>query len=307
MSTERCFCCSARAFAPARLGWVKCTWCDMQIREGHLERQDEMAKQLRALVHSDFAIDAKKMHWRPTHRTLRIAATRWGLWYNWGGGNPLDVMDPLKLVKPEPFSSFRKEKLSLVILAAAEGNALQEVLARHSAYFHDVVVVLDAERRATRFVKNIAFYTRPQNGDFSAQRNAGTGFSEGDWVFHLDTDEKLSDGFCTQLPALAGAAANAGLRAVGFPRRNFVDGDVSDLFPDVQYRLIKRDVRYENAVHERPDACHYPDQTIVSQHGTIDHFLEKGRIAERSAKYDELGQSPARHADDHALLRSFQP
>lgn len=307
LHTSRCFCCGARAFVPIENGWIKCTWCDIQIRDGSADRCLEMADQLRAFIHSDLARDMEQTEWRLTHRTLRIAATSWGLWYDPARSMPLEIVDSTSMLNLKPIDTFSRKPLSLVVIADCESNALHDMLDRYAALFYDVIVVLDTAGPAPRNIGNVQFYSRLLDGDFGAQRNAGNALAKGEWVFHLDTDETITPTFCKLLASLAGAADDAALRAVGFPRRNFVDGTVSDLFPDIQYRLMRRDVRFQNRVHERPDACNYAEQTIVSQHGTIDHFLSRDRILERSVLYDRLGQSSARHSDDRALLRPFEP
>ena len=278
----------------------------MQIRDGFQHQSAELAEELRDYILSKTNKDNEQMSWRLTHRTLRIAATSWGLWYDWTGSAPLDIIDPSTVLRFRPISDMAPVTVSLVVLAASRSDMLLDLLDRHASHFHDVVVMLDAKPAIPVVEAKISFHCRPLAGDFGAQRNAGNVLAQGAWTFHLDTDERLEHAFCSILPSLAGAAEKAGLRAVGFPRNNFVDDTLSDLFPDVQYRLMRRDVRMENRVHERPVACRRSGQTTVSQHGTIDHYLRRTRVQERSALYDKLGQSPARHADATALLRPFE-
>ncbi len=178
---------------------------------------------------------------------------------------------------------------------------------RYRSVFADIVIVLDSDEKCDRSDGNVRLFGRPLDGDFAAQRNAGTCAAKGSWVFHLDTDEVVADDFCAMLPHLASAAEMSGYLAVGFPRRNYVDDCLSDLFPDIQYRLIQLDVLFEGRVHERPSVCRQGDRTIVSQHGMIDHRMERDRVRARSKRYDQLGQEAARHQDDVALLSAFAP
>ena len=304
----RCFCCGARAFEDLASHWVKCTWCDMYICCDNPYSARVMADQLRAALDAGFSDwQIGQQSWHPTHRTLRLAATEKGLWYGWDGAAPLDLVTDDTAGTLSPFDRFAKVSVSLIILAAAENAALDRILDRFAWLFADVVVVIDAPAGPPRHCAGTTFLYRPLDGNFAAQRNAGTTAGAGDWAFHLDTDEIVSDAFCTALPRLAAAASSADLRAVGFPRCNFVDGALSDLFPDVQYRLVRRDVRFEKAVHERPEPCRTGNKTIVSQHGAIDHFLSRDRVSVRSARYDRLGQSADRHGDAPALLSPFAP
>lgn len=247
-------------------------------------------------------------HWRATVRTLRIAGTthnRWltGSWYS----QHLLADEPRDVPEFKPFKSFEQTSVSLVILARAGDPALPVLLNRYKRAFTDIVVVLDSGKECDRSDGNVRFFGWPLDGNFAAQRNAGTSAAKGSWVFHLDTDEDVSADFCAVLPHLASAAQMSGYLAVGFPRRNYVDDRLSDLFPDIQYRLIRRDVLFEGRVHERPSVCGQGDRTIVSQHGMIDHQMERDRVQARSERYDQLGQEAARHQDDVALLSAFAP
>lgn len=248
-----------------------------------------------------------KSQWRATNRTLRIAATTCANWLTgyWHVQHWL-VDDPRDISAIEPFSDLGSTPVTLVVLSRQDDPALPGLIDRYANFFHDVVIVLDGNSEAEQPDNRVRYITRPLDGDFSSQRNAGTWAAKGDWVFHLDTDEALSDDFCVALPHLASAARRSGYAAVGFPRRNFVDGNLSDLFPDIQYRLIRRDIPFEGRVHERPAVCKAGHLTIVSQHGVIDHRLDRERVRTRSAQYDRLGQEPARHADDRALMTPFR-
>ncbi len=177
-------------------------------------------------------------------------------------------------------------------------------LNRTAGLFAETVPVIDGD--APPVPGNVKCVYRALAGDFAAQRNAGNAAASAPWVFHLDTDETIAPALARLLPHLAGCAEAADLRAVGFPRRNLVAGALSDLFPDVQYRLIRRDVAFEGNVHERPDACRNWPRTTVALAGAIDHHLDPARLAERRRQYDALGQHPDRRGDDDALGRPFR-
>ncbi|WP_224814770.1 hypothetical protein [Hasllibacter sp. MH4015] len=247
-------------------------------------------------------------HWRATVRTLRIAGTTINRWLagRWPSQHRL-ADDPRDVPEFKPFESFGHTSVSLVVLARAGDPALPGLLDRYERTFTDIVIVLDSSTKCDRSDSNVRLFGRPLDGNFAAQRNAGTSAAKGSWVFHLDTDEDVSADFCAVLPHLASAAACSGYLAVGFPRRNYVDNRLSDLFPDIQYRLIRRDVLFEGRVHERPSVCGQGDRTIVSQHGMIDHRMARDRVRARSKHYDQLGQEAARHQDDVALLSAFAP
>lgn len=247
-------------------------------------------------------------HWRATYRTLRIAGTTYNLWLSssWHAQHWL-ADDPRDIPELKSFRSFEPSPISLVILAREGDPAVPDLIDRYRSVFADIVIVLDSYKECNPSEGSIRFIGRPLDSNFAAQRNAGTCAAEAAWVLHLDTDEEVSDDFCAVLPHLASAAQMSGYLAVGFPRRNYVDNRLSDLFPDIQYRLIRRDVLFEGRVHERPSVCGQGDRTIVSQHGMIDHWMARDRVRARSERYDQMGQEAARHQDDVALLSAFAP
>lgn len=306
----RCFCCGARSWAEDLLGWRRCRYCDMRLPSGVSQSNSDPSALLKSVLVSNHTgrEPVGDGHWRATCRTLRIAGTTHNLWLasswhsqHWLADDERDVPDF------KPFTDFAPVKVSLVVLSKVDDPALPGLFDRCGRFFTDIVVVLDSDAGTRSSDSRVRFIARPLDGDFASQRNAGTQTGAGGWVFHLDTDEHVSDEFCAALPHLASAAESSGYLAVGFPRRNYVDGHLSDLFPDIQYRLIRRDVPFEGRVHERPIACKQGDRTIVSQHGMIDHRMDRCRVHARSAHYDQLGQEPARHQDNCALLTPFAP
>lgn len=306
----RCFCCGARSWAKEFSGWKRCRYCDMRQPVEELRPPHELSASLRAALFAgrDNRRPVGNGHWRATYRTLRIAGTTNAVWLtgSWHSQHRLadDHRDVLAL---KPFTAFAPAVVSLVVLSRQNDPALPDLIDRYARLFHDTVVVLSHASEDTRAEGRIRFIARPLDGDFGRQRNAGTQATSGEWVFHLDTDEHLSDDFCEALPNLASAAESSGYVAVGVPRRNFVDGQLSDLFPDIQYRLVRRDVPFEGRVHERPAVCKTGRRAIVSQHGLINHHMPRSRVQLRSELYDGLGQEPARHDDDRALLTPFAP
>ena len=265
----------------------------------------ELATQLKHTLSSGHA--PRRPRWRASQRTLRIAATTSSLWLTGSAQTQHEAVDPGKALGFEPFRAIRPVTVSVVVLARAGDQDGDMLPGCPVASFHDMVMVVDAAEAPPKVHGNLRYLYRPLAGHFADQRNAGTIAARGDWVFHLDTDETISTAFAAALGPLAAAAQRTGYDAVGFPRRNHVDGQLSNLFPDIQFRLMRRDIRFKGRVHERPATCRTPDRAIVSQHGVIDHRLCRKRVVQRSVQYDRLGQDRERHADDRALLAPFDP
>jgi hypothetical protein len=141
-------------------------------------------------------------------------------------------------------------------------------------------------------------------GDFAAQRNAGQKAALHEVTLHLDTDERLAAP--DMLGLLACLMERDGLRAIGFPRRNMVRGKLCALYPDVQYRLLRRTERFEGRVHERPLVCREDwTRTAIAFGPGIEHQLSKEHVAARRNRYDALGQGADRRAEADWLSRPF--
>jgi hypothetical protein len=171
----------------------------------------------------------------------------------------------------------------------------------------EVVLVIDGEEG-----EELAFTTdgsrpvwRRLKGDFGAQRNAGQEAARCAFALHLDTDEVLQVD-SQALSLLIHIMQRDDLRAVGFPRRNLVGGELSALYPDVQYRLVRREERFVGTVHERPAICESDwTKTMIGFGGHIDHQISRQHVLDRRERYDAAGQSDERRAEAELLLTPF--
>ena len=80
-----------------------------------------------------------------------------------------------------------------------------------------------------------------------------------------------------------------------------MDGAISALYPDVQYRLLRRSVRYTRRVHEYP-ALRRGERGFVHLGGTILHRLDSARFDRRESAYERIMPGAGRPGDG-ALLR----
>ncbi len=137
--------------------------------------------------------------------------------------------------------------------------------------------------------------------DYSAQRNRVQQAATTGWVLQLDCDERLTPQTKRILPDIVDAAELQHLAAIGLTRRNMVDGMVSALYPDVQYRLLRRNVSFTRAVHEYPVMG--PSQRSAVHLGAgIIHILHGQRLAARETRYEGMAAGAGR-PHDTALLR----
>ena len=231
----------------------------------------------------------------------------------WRLGYDVEAMDgdairpastPARLLATRPVP--RRHDVTLAIMARVDDRRADEVHAMLAASFDRRIILLDAAGpadHAARFPGAVVA-AHPLAGDFAAQRNrlqamVGTG-----WVLQIDTDEMPDRPLIHSLGWLTAAADRDGLRSLGLPRRNHVDGRVSALYPDIQYRLNRADVRFAGIVHERPVVPFA--QTSLALTGAIDHRMDGARVRERTQVYETMAAGGGRPEDEALLLMPFE-
>ncbi len=193
-----------------------------------------------------------------------------------------------------------------MIARACEADRVAAMLTTLRPQFARAIVLLDgtvddaaALAARTSWAQVVA---HPLAGDFAAQRNRVQALASG-WVLQLDSDEVPDAALLAALGWLVAAADRDGLRSLGLPRRNRVDGVPSALWPDIQYRLNHADIRFAGTVHERPVVPF--ERTSLALAGAIDHYLSRARVLERSRVYEAMSAGAGRPGDEAALLRPF--
>ena len=251
--------------------------------------------------------------------TLRSAATGHGR-----GVRPRDAAGRAALSRPHDrhaacaalyaLDKAAGRPVSLGLLCRPDAvEAVLATLAVHAAWTDDVVILADAEARPPGVVPAAAFPrgavrvgARPLGQDFAAQRNALQDLARHPWMLQLDADETLSAEAGRRLPALAALAEAGDVVSIGLARRNHVDGRLSDVYPDVQYRLNRRSVRYAGRVHERPVLDGGWPRSLIALHGAIEHHLDRAHVLARSRHYERLAPGHGRPEEEAALLRPYR-
>ena len=141
----------------------------------------------------------------------------------------------------------------------------------------------------------------PLNQNFAEQRNRIQQAARTEWVVQLDCDERLTPGSKRNLFHVLNDAERENWAAVALTRRNLVDGTVSALYPDVQYRLLRRSVLFTRAVHEYPQ-LRRGQRSFVHLGIGIVHEIASERLGQRSARYEGI-QAGAGRSHDTSLLR----
>lgn len=211
--------------------------------------------------------------------------------------------------KPDP-------RLTLGIIAA--NSARQDVLdlcADTAGVAAEVIVVLDtadaadaaglerdlADALQGRGAGRPRVIAHPLASNFACQRNRIQEAATTAWVLQLDCDERLESAAKSRMTGILDDAEQRKLHAVALPRRNLVDGQVSALYPDVQYRLLRHTVRFTRAVHEYPLLGKAQPSTVHFGPGLI-HNLASERLDRRAKTYEGILEGASR-PQDTALLR----
>ncbi|MCD7111442.1 hypothetical protein LRX75_20605 [Rhizobium sp. DKSPLA3] len=246
--------------------------------------------------------------------TLRTLATRFGL-----AAYPADPAQARDLASPHGQRAGKADLVALSSLPATpvsvgimcserEAEGVLDTVARYRAWADVVVVLVDRAadmpmRAHVRHEDGISVVSRHLGGDFAAQRNALQDLSPSAWMLQLDADEDISGNLGRDLKRLATLGDQQGILSIGLPRMNFVDGVQSDLYPDLQYRLNRREVRYEGIVHERP--ARPWQRSFIALCGEIRHHLTAEHVARRSKAYEALQPGGGRLFEEDALSRLF--
>ena len=324
---RRCFVCAAAMIGPSERSLTypdgghrafprACGSCGVLLAEG-AEAEACRAHLGRSLAGPVFAPDREAPYGLDLY-TLRSAATRWGL-----GIRPRDEAGRAELRHPHgsrageaalyPLATAARSPVSLGVLCrAADREAVLASLPALAGWTDDIAILVDGPARAAEPVPvagcaagTVRLAARPLDGDFAAQRNALQALARHGWMLQLDADEALDPETGRLLPALAALAEAGAVVSVGLARANWVDGVLSDVFPDVQYRLNRAGLRFAGRVHERPVVDGGWPRSLIALHGRIAHRLSGAHVRARSHRYEALDPGRGRPEEEAALLRPY--
>lgn len=326
---RRCFICEADTLEPTtrrlvypdgrrRVFPIACASCGALLEEGadSLQCRAHLAE---ALARDAFHLELDVPYGLDIY-TLRTAATRHGR-----GVRVTCEADRIALLRPHAELSAVGELFDLTpthpgtvsLGLLCRPHDLEAVLAglqAHTAWTGDVAILVDALDTAPASATAAGFphgavriAGRPLADNFAAQRNALQDLSRCPWMLQLDADEALPPATGNLLPALAALADEGEALSIGMPRRNRVDGILSDVYPDVQYRLNRARVRFRGRVHERPDLGGDWRRSFIALHGAIEHRLSRAHVLARSRRYEAMDPGQGRTEEETALLRPYRP
>jgi hypothetical protein len=204
-------------------------------------------------------------------------------------------------------------EVSLIVLCCEKDlNEAVGLVNRYGDRFAEAILMVDAEQPDERIFEALEtecrVYARGLDGDFSAQRNAAIDKARCRWVLHLDADETPSEALLAELGYWIDLAERHRLRVIGVPRQNWVDGELSDVYPDYQFRLHRADQGWVRKVHEVPAACVKRWREVwripAEADAVILHHLTKQGLGEKAKFYDTIQQGMGQTEGIRSILET---
>ena len=169
-----------------------------------------------------------------------------------------------------------------------EENFLDTSLKNVKEYVDEIIIVDGGSTDSTVEIANrygAKVYTHKWEDDFGKQRNYSLKYATKEWILLIDADEIYEESVLENLQLFANN--NIGIDIFAFPRKNYIDGKLTDAYPDKQFRFFKNNIgiKYINKVHEMPvgyKMVGYPtDMHII-------HKKTSQRQKLQNQKYDEI-------------------
>jgi glycosyltransferase involved in cell wall biosynthesis len=216
--------------------------------------------------------------------------------------------------------------LSLCTIAYDEEAFIEGMLRSVEALVDEVVIGIDS-RTSDRTMEIVAASPCPTTvihfnwlDDFAYARNLTIDAAQGDWILHLDADERLTPAGAAAVREILDVASpeptEQSVLGIAFMLANYdLDGALRSVFPTAP-RLFRRrpEIRYHRRVHEVPVWMPDPDQgevVLIGGDVAIAHFGYAPDIYDQRHKSERnlrlLKLQVAEHPDDaHAVAKLRQ-
>ena len=174
--------------------------------------------------------------------------------------------------------------LSVVIIAKNEEKFIGDAIS--SAEFADEILILDSDSTddTCQIAKQLGARVENQAWlGFGPQKNRAVDLATNDWVFVLDSDERIPPKLCLEIIDILKAPAFDGY-CVG-RLNNFFGKDIKTcgLYPDYSVRLFNRakgrfnDVPVHECVQVEGKVANLKNHMIHLAYSNVDEFIEKQR------------------------------
>ncbi len=112
--------------------------------------------------------------------------------------------------------------------------------------------------------------TISQVAGFGDKKNFSMVFVKNNWTLILDADEIIEDQFYKELPDMIN---DKKVEAYGLPRKNYINGIQTKIYPDHQIRLTRSYCRYILPVHEQIVGYEHKNRLYLTGSGY--HIIHK--------------------------------
>ncbi len=197
-----------------------------------------------------------------------------------------------------------RQRLSVVILTKNEERRIRRCL--ESVRWADEIIVVDgmSTDRTVAICREFGARVIPHafEGSFAQERNLGMEAATGEWVLQIDADDVVTPPFQAAVERLLSQPQSH--QAFKFRRKSFLLGRWMRYGGWYHYlpNLLRRDVRYEGLVHERPiltgsiglieaDIEHHPCgdlETFVRRHNRYTDLSVRELIARHGRMEEKL-------------------
>ncbi|MGB9911236.1 MAG: glycosyltransferase family 2 protein [Microgenomates group bacterium] len=154
----------------------------------------------------------------------------------------------------------KKPKISVIIIGKNAKDLIKDCLL--SVKWADEIIYLDGGSTdgtleiVKEFKKVKIRFQKEKKMDFAEWHNQGIGESKGEWIFYLDTDERVTPELKKEISEIISKNSKE-FSAYAIPRQNILLGRpvrFGGWWPDYQIRLFKRENlrKWEGKLHERP-------------------------------------------------------
>jgi glycosyltransferase involved in cell wall biosynthesis len=100
----------------------------------------------------------------------------------------------------------KRQRLSVTVVTQNQAQALSGLLQNVEKFAQEIVVVDGGSKDATESVARahplVKYVRRDWDGHFGRQKNVSFQHATGDWILHLDTDERVGTNLIQRLPEL---------------------------------------------------------------------------------------------------------
>jgi len=176
-------------------------------------------------------------------------------------------------------------KLTVVVSAYNEEKKIEECLTSASKVADEIIVIDnssddDTAKIAKKFTKIVS--TRPNNKMLNINKNYGASLATGDWILHLDADERIESDLAAEIKNVM--ASRVPNNAFKIPRKNIIFGkwiEHTGWYPDFQTRLFRRKKGKFEEKHNHEqlsvegETGSLQSPLLHEHYATVDEFLKK--------------------------------